>query len=109
MVYAMTLAQAASGRLGPRLRITSYAVWETAVFVVNVLAFVLMGLQARPIIERLSPEQRWGSLLFGLGVLAAVIATRIAWVAAYRVITALIRRWLGDRIRKVLVVTNPRG
>src|ERR1700724_803969 len=42
MVYAMTLAQAASGRLGPRLRITSYAVWETAVFVVNVLAFVLM-------------------------------------------------------------------
>jgi NhaP-type Na+/H+ or K+/H+ antiporter len=26
-------------------------VWETAVFVVNVLAFVLMGLQARPIIE----------------------------------------------------------
>jgi NhaP-type Na+/H+ or K+/H+ antiporter len=51
VVYAMTLAQAASGRLGPRLRITSYAVWETAVFVVNVLAFVLMGLQARPIIE----------------------------------------------------------
>ena len=68
MVYAMTLAQAASGRLGPRLRITSYAVWETAVFVVNVLAFVLMGLQARPIIERLSPEQRWGSLVFGLTV-----------------------------------------
>jgi monovalent cation/hydrogen antiporter len=56
MVYAMTLAQAASGRLGPRLRITSYAVWETAVFVVNVLAFVLMGLQPHPIIERLSPE-----------------------------------------------------
>jgi hypothetical protein len=35
---------------------------------VNVLAFVLMGLQGRPIIERLSPEQRWGSLVFALSV-----------------------------------------
>jgi monovalent cation/hydrogen antiporter len=58
VIYAMTLAQAAPGRLGARLRISSYSVWETAVFVVNVLAFVLMGLQARPIVEHLSPEQR---------------------------------------------------
>ena len=71
---SMTLAQAAPGRLGARLRISSYSVWETAVFVVNVLAFVLMGLQARLIIERLSPEQRWGSLVFGLSVLAVVIS-----------------------------------
>ncbi|MGA8295386.1 MAG: cation:proton antiporter [Rhodoplanes sp.] len=60
VVYAMTLAQASPGHLGPRLRSSSYSVWETAVFVVNVLAFVLMGLQARPIIERLSPDERWG-------------------------------------------------
>src|ERR1700722_19903049 len=38
VVYAMTLAQAAPGQLGTRLRISSYSVWETAVFVVNVLA-----------------------------------------------------------------------
>jgi monovalent cation/hydrogen antiporter len=61
VVYAMTLAQAAPGHSGARLRISSYSVWETAVFVVNVLAFVLMGLQARLIIERLSPEQRAGA------------------------------------------------
>src|SRR6185437_14324305 len=78
VVYAMTLAQAAPGQLGARLRISSYSVWETAVFVVNVLAFVLMGLQARMIIERLSPEQRWGSLVFGLSVLAVVIVVRVA-------------------------------
>ena len=35
VIYAMTLAQAAPGRLGARLRISSYSVWETAVFVVN--------------------------------------------------------------------------
>ncbi len=108
VVYAMTLAQAAPGRLGPRLRVSSYSVWETAVFVVNVLAFVLMGLQARTIIERLSPEQRWGSLGFGLSVLAVVIVVRIAWLVAYRAIVAIIRRWrpnLADRMAS----RDPRG
>jgi monovalent cation/hydrogen antiporter len=78
------------------------------VFVVNVLAFVLMGLQARPIIERLSPEQRWGSLVFGLTVLALVIVVRIAWLAVYRATVAPIRRWrpnLADR----MVSRDPRG
>ena len=108
VIYAMTLAQAAPGRLGARLRISSYSVWETAVFVVNVLAFVLMGLQARPIIDRLSPEQRWGSLVFGLSVLAVVIVVRIAWLVMYRAIVATIRRWrpgLADR----LASRDPRG
>jgi monovalent cation/hydrogen antiporter len=89
VIYAMTLAQAAPGRLGARLRISSYSVWETAVFVVNVLAFVLMGLHARMIIEPLSPEQRWGSLVFGL----SVIVVRIAWLAVYTAIVATIRQW----------------
>ena len=108
VVYAMTLAQAAPARLGPRLRISSYSVWETAVFVVNVLAFVLMGLQARTIIERLSPDQRWGSLVFGLSVLAVVIVVRIAWLAVYRGIVATIRQWrpgLADRMAS----RDPRG
>jgi monovalent cation/hydrogen antiporter len=108
VVYAMTLAQAAPGHLGARLRISSYSVWETAVFVVNVLAFVLMGLQARPIIERLSPEQRWGSLVFALSVLAVVIVVRIAWLVVYRAIVAIIRRWrpgFADR----LASRDPRG
>jgi monovalent cation/hydrogen antiporter len=108
VIYAMILAQATPARLGPRLRISSYSVWETAVFIVNVLAFVLMGLQARTIIERLSPEQRWSSLVFALSVLAVVIVVRIAWLVVYRVIVATIRRWrpgLADR----LASRDPRG
>jgi CPA1 family monovalent cation:H+ antiporter len=84
-------------------------VWETAVFIVNVLAFVLMGLQARPIIERLSPTQRWGSLLFALGVLATVIVVRMAWVAGYRVIVVLIRRWVSAEFSERLAGRDPRG
>jgi monovalent cation/hydrogen antiporter len=108
VTYAMTLAQTAPGRLGARLRISSYSVWETAVFVVNVLAFLLMGLQARPIIERLSLEQRWGSLAFGLSVLAVVIVVRILWLTVYRAVVAAIRGWrpsVADR----LASRDPRG
>ena len=101
----MTLAQAVPRRSSARLRVSSYSVWETAIFVVNVLAFVLMGLQARHIIERLSEAERWGSLLVGLSVLGIVIATRIAWIAAYRLIVESARYWfhadLGTR--------DPRG
>src|SRR6202040_4379810 len=69
---------------------------------------VLMGLQARPIIERLSPEQRWGSLVFGLTVLALVIVVRIVYLAVYRATVAAIKCWhpsLADR----LVSRDPRG
>jgi monovalent cation/hydrogen antiporter len=108
VAYAMTLARIAPGRLAARVRVSSYAVWETAVFVVNVLAFVLMGLQARPIIDRLSPEQRWSSLVFGLSVLAVVIVVRIAWLAIYRTIVLAIRQWrpaFADRFAS----RDPRG
>ena len=100
VVYAMTLAQLAPGRSAPRLRISSYSVWETAVFVVNVLAFVLMGLQARPIIERLSPDERWHSLALGLAVLAVVVVVRIGWLVLYRTVLAALWRWRPEIARR---------
>jgi hypothetical protein len=66
------------------------------------------GVASPPIIERLSPEQRWGSLVFGLSVLAVVIMVRIAWLVVYRAIVATFRRWrpgLADR----LASRDPRG
>ena len=51
VVYAITLGRFAPGHMAARNRVSSYSVWETAVFGLNVLAFVLMGLQARPILE----------------------------------------------------------
>ena len=47
VAYGMTLSQQASYRGTARNRVSTYSVWETAVFVLNVLAFVIMGLQAR--------------------------------------------------------------
>ena len=61
----------------------SYAVWETTVFVLNVLAFVLIGLQIGPILENLEPERRLAYLGVGLAVLVTVVVVRIAWVMSY--------------------------
>jgi CPA1 family monovalent cation:H+ antiporter len=108
VVYAMTLARGAPGRLEPRLRISSYAVWETAVFIVNVLAFVLMGLQARRIIERLSPDELWKSVFIALGVLALVIVVRIAWMLIYRLVLAAVQDRSPPLAHK-LGARSPRG
>src|SRR5262249_52270573 len=69
-----------------------YSVWETAVFVLNVLAFVLMGLQARPILGRLSVES-WGPpVMLAAAVLATVVVTRLIWVLGYVAVMRLVFR-----------------
>ena len=45
--YAMTLARHVPARMDASSRIASYVVWEVMVFVLNALAFVLIGLQLR--------------------------------------------------------------
>ena len=46
--YAMTVARTAPERTPARIRIPTYAVWETVVFALNILAFIFIGLQIRP-------------------------------------------------------------
>jgi monovalent cation/hydrogen antiporter len=53
VAYAVTLARLAPGRMGARFRRASYAVWDVSVFVLNVLAFILVGLQLRGILARI--------------------------------------------------------
>ena len=54
VVFAILVARLAPDLIPARLRIQSYAVWEVAVFVLNVLAFILIGLQLKPILGRLA-------------------------------------------------------
>jgi CPA1 family monovalent cation:H+ antiporter len=83
VVYAVTIARDAPARTPARQRVPSYAVWETVVFILNVLAFVLIGLQVRPILAELTREQRNEYFVIGAAVLATVILVRIAWVMTY--------------------------
>jgi monovalent cation/hydrogen antiporter len=81
--YAMTIAQRVPGRVDARHRIASYAVWEVAVFVLNVLAFVLIGLQLRTIVTRMRGSDWHTYALCAGAVCITVILVRIAWVMAY--------------------------
>jgi monovalent cation/hydrogen antiporter len=81
--FAMTVAQVAPGRLDARHRIASYAVWEVVVFVLNVLAFVLIGLQLRTILTRVHGSD-WHTYAACAGaVCVTVIGVRFAWVMSY--------------------------
>ena len=82
VAYAITIARLAPERTGARQRRNSYAVWEVAVFVLNVLAFILIGLQLRGILARLD-GQGWHFAGFALTVLAVSILVRVAWVMPY--------------------------
>jgi len=86
VAFAITIARTAPARIPARLRVPTYAVWETAVFILNVLAFILIGMQLRPIWTRLDEMVRTEYVVIAACVLAAVIVARIAWVMFYGVI-----------------------
>ena len=83
VVYAITAARLAPEFTPAATRLPSYAVWETVVFVLNVLAFVLIGLQLRPTLETLEASERNQYLQIAAAVLGIVIVVRIAWVSVY--------------------------
>jgi monovalent cation/hydrogen antiporter len=94
VVFAILVARTAPDLISGRLRIQSYAVWEVAVFVLNVLAFILIGLQLKPILDRLSGAELARYAVGAVAILSAVIVIRIVWVLLY----VLAARWRGERI-----------
>ncbi|MBY3174053.1 cation:proton antiporter [Rhizobium leguminosarum] len=75
---AMTLATLSSVKDSPRMRVHSFAVWTTVVFLLNVVAFLLMGLQARRILETMSAEELQRAMGFAAIVVVGVILARMA-------------------------------
>ncbi|MDO9710036.1 cation:proton antiporter [Paracraurococcus lichenis] len=108
VAHAITIARHAPMRSGARHRIASYAVWEVAVFVLNILAFILIGLQLRGILQRLDGGA-WRDVLFAAVACATVILVRVFWVMGYNtVIRWKIRRW-GMRTRRPMQRPNWQG
>jgi CPA1 family monovalent cation:H+ antiporter len=81
VVYGVTIARRPP--MPARLRVPSFAIWETVTFVLNVLAFTLIGLQLGPILEALDEPERMRALGAALAILAVVIAVRLVWVMVY--------------------------
>jgi CPA1 family monovalent cation:H+ antiporter len=88
VAYAMALALDERIGASPRMRVHSYAVWTTVVFVLNVLAFLLMGMQARAIMSGMTAARLLNASLFAVLVVLLVIAARFAIVLGYNRLTA---------------------
>jgi Na+/H+ antiporter len=84
--YAITVARTAPERTPARIRIPSYAVWETVIFMLNVLAFIFIGLQIRPILASLAPALLGRYVVVAGAVLLTVIVVRVAWHMSFNAI-----------------------
>jgi NhaP-type Na+/H+ or K+/H+ antiporter len=97
--YAITLARIAPSRLDAINRIPSYAVWEVAVFVLNVLAFIMAGLQLRSILTGLHSIVGIRAFAFAGAVLAVVVVVRVAWVMSYNTVARWRNRYFPTALR----------
>jgi len=86
VVFAMATSRRSADVIPARIRVPSYAVWEVAVFVLNVLAFILVGFQLRLMVLRGGWQQYLG---VAVAVCIATILARIAWVMG----AAAFSRW----------------
>jgi CPA1 family monovalent cation:H+ antiporter len=92
--YAITTARTAPKLIPARTRIPTNAVWQTAVFALNILAFIFIGLQIRPILESLEPADRAQYFTGAGAVLLTVIMVRLAWHMSFNAVL----RWRHRRI-----------
>ena len=70
------------GYISPATRLQGFFVWDLVVYLIEGVIFLLTGLQARMIVDRLDPSQ-WGRLgIAAAAVCGVVIAVRFIWVFA---------------------------
>jgi CPA1 family monovalent cation:H+ antiporter len=100
VVFGLSVSRRNASPLSARLRVPSFAIWETVTFLLNVLAFTLIGLQVRPILEALSGAERLRYLVAALVILAVVILVRVSWVLAHHGLVTLANRLAPPRAAK---------
>ncbi|HEX6088273.1 MAG TPA: sodium:proton antiporter [Thermoanaerobaculia bacterium] len=107
VIYAMALSRPAAQTVAARIRVPSYAVWDVTVFILNVLAFILVGFQLRQIVER----REWTRYIgIAAAVCVAIIVARLLWVSG----AAAVSRWRcrprgddGEAPRDVVALSGP--
>lgn len=99
VALAAVVARHMPSRTSARDRVNGYAVWAAVLFVLNVLAFLLMGLQARVILNQLNGAALRHALIFAAIVLGIVIGVRFAYVMLYGVVLRSFPAFFEKRVR----------
>ncbi|MES2649592.1 MAG: Na+/H+ antiporter [Bacteroidota bacterium] len=77
-------------------RIMAYSVWETVIYILNGLIFILIGLQLRSVIQGIKDYSNTELLFYGVVVSFVVIIVRFIWVVP----AAMLPRYLSKKIRE---------
>jgi NhaP-type Na+/H+ or K+/H+ antiporter len=96
VAFGMTVARAPERPGSARMRVHSFAVWSSVVFLLNVLAFLFMGLQARTIIGRLAGHGLVHAAEFAGLVVLGVVVSRCVVVMVWNRLAARFGRLRGD-------------
>lgn len=83
VVYGLTVARRHTSSATSQVRLLSNATWSVATFVLNVLAFTLIGLQVRPVLEGIGSVDRVRQIGIALAILGVVVVVRLGWVFFY--------------------------
>lgn len=80
VVSGLYLSWNSSEILSQQTRLQAYGAWNTVIFILNGIVFILIGLQLPVVLESIR-DHSFGTILFyGMIVSAAVIIGRIIWV-----------------------------
>jgi Na+/H+ antiporter len=81
---------------GPQARLRTDAVWSSAVFLLNGVIFILIGLELQAIVRGITSVNIWAAVGYGLLVSGAVVVARLLWWYP----SAYAPRWLSQNIRQ---------
>ncbi len=85
-------------------RLQAYAVWDTVIFLLNGVIFIMIGLQLPTILENIKEHSLSTLIYYGAIVSLATILIRIIWVFP----GTYIPRWLFKHIRKTEERPSPK-
>jgi CPA1 family monovalent cation:H+ antiporter len=101
-VLAVAVAGIYAGRKSSEVipavaRMQAAAVWDLVIFVLNGLAFILIGLQLRQVLAGLGGRSMWELALYGVAISLAVIVGRFIWVFPATYLPRILSRRVRDR------------
>ncbi len=99
---AVVLSRRSPLQMPAAVRVPSFAVWEAVVFILNAVAFILIGLQLGPIMDRLSRAQHVHYFAFAAAIVLTVILARMGWLMTYNLSLRLANLILGERAPQTL-------
>jgi Na+/H+ antiporter len=83
--------------LSSQARLQMTGVWETLVFIMNGLIFIILGLQLPIIISKLGTISLVNAILLGIGISIVLMIVRMLWIFPATYLPRLLSRSLRDR------------